>query len=66
VGTVTDLFSPPAPTRVGQANGEFLAHLAMMAPAERAKITPSTFPHASPACVMANVRFHAGTQGATR
>jgi hypothetical protein len=26
--------------------------------------TPSSFPHASPACVMANVRFHAATQGA--
>lgn len=30
MGTVTDLFSTQRPLKVGQANGEFLANLAMV------------------------------------
>lgn len=58
-----DLFQPqgtPAPTRIGQANGEFLAHLALMEPARRRHITVADFPHATPSLIRANVAFHAG------
>lgn len=58
-----DLFSPlerPAPSKTGQANGEFLAHLAMLDPAKRRHVTPADFPHANPALVKANVTFQTG------
>ena len=60
---MTDLFSlnaPPAPTKIGQANGEFLARLAMMSAGQRKRVKPSDFPHANPNLVTDNVRFHGG------
>lgn len=58
---MTDLFpNHPTPRRlkVGQGNGEFLAALATMTPAQRAKVTPADFPDATPAIVRAEVLFH--------
>lgn len=57
---MTDLFSTPRRLKVGQANGEFLAHLASMTPAQRQKITPKDFPEACPKTVRRNVAFHGG------
>jgi len=57
---MTDLFAnlaPPRAFKVGQANGEFLASLAAMDPAQRAHVTPDQFPDACPALVAANVKF---------
>lgn len=58
-----DLFAdlPAKPLKVGQANGEFLARLAMMHPAERGTVKPADFPQATPRLVRANVAFLTGT-----
>lgn len=58
---MSDLFtSTPAPTRIGQANGEFLAHLAAMPATKRRAVTPGQFPHASAALVESNAAFWRG------
>lgn len=59
---MTDLFAslPPRKLKVGQANGEFLAKLAMMHPSERGSIRPNDFPDATPRCVFENAKFHGG------
>ena len=62
---MTDLFSnqpPPRPTRIGQANGEFLAHLAAMEPHQRAQVMPEQFPYACPTLVQTNAVFHGGAK----
>lgn len=60
---MTDLFSQLhaiKPTKIGQANGEFLGRLATMPPAQRRRVTPRDFPYATPSLVVANVAFHGG------
>lgn len=59
---MTDLFghNPPRPTKVGQANGEFLGHFALMSPFQRQNVTPADFPLANPEIVNANVALHGG------
>lgn len=61
-GAMSDLFAsiPPRRLKIGQANGEFLARLAMLHPSERGSVRPRDFPDATPAYVRANARFHGG------
>jgi len=61
---MTDLFSAidrPKPTKVGQANGEFLARVAAMSPEQRKMMTAQDHPFANPEFVEANRAFHGGT-----
>lgn len=62
---MTDLFAtlePPRRLKVGQANGEFLAKLALLTPNQRAKVKPEDFPEACPKTVRRNVAFHGGAK----
>jgi len=62
---MTDLFqNQPVQRRlkVGQANGEFLVHLAAMEPHKRAQVTPEQFPDANPTLVQTNAVFHGGAK----
>lgn len=58
-----DLFGAierPKPTKVGQANGEFLAAIAAMPAHQRKSVRASDFPYADARFVAANARFHGG------
>lgn len=57
---MSDLFATPPPTKIGQANGEFLGRLALMGPEQRKHVKPADFPYATPSLVKDNVRFHGG------
>ena len=54
---MTDLFPTQRPLKVGQANGEFLAKLAMADPSTRATVRPNSFPDACSDLVKANAIF---------